>query len=226
MADTFVDAVNQKAQGKNAILPEGIDLVKTFESFKPTSYYDRDNKKKLGTLTVGYGFTKHDIPDLKEGYVMDKARAEQMLPDLLTNKYADTIRSNVKVPLTDNQFSALTSFAYNVGPTNFANSTLLKKLNSGDVKGASDEFLRWNKSGGKTVEGLTRRRQAEKALFQGDTQSLGRILEKQKFNLPATGGTSMFQVPNPNPYPMPEQPEDEGETEQVAQVPAQNFLFT
>jgi len=58
MADSFVDAVNNKATGGNAIVPEAMDLLKTFESFKPTSYYDLDNKKKRGTLTVGYGFTK------------------------------------------------------------------------------------------------------------------------------------------------------------------------
>ena len=211
MADTFVNAVEDKAEGKNTILPEGLDLVKTFEAFKPVSYYDRDNKKKLGTLTVGYGFTKYDIPDLREGYVMDRARAEQMLPDLLTNKYANAVRENVRVPLDDNQFSALTSFAYNVGPTNFANSTLLKKLNAGDIKGAVSEFPKWNKTKGKPVEGLTRRRAAEQALFQGDTQTLGKILERQKFKLPKSKETSMFLEPNPVPYPMPEEPQEQEE---------------
>lgn len=184
MADSFVDAVNNKATGGNAIVPEAMDLVKTFESFKPTSYYDLDNKKKRGTLTVGYGFTKHDIPELREGYSIDKATAEKMLPDLIKNKYASAVKENVKVPLNDQQYSALSSFAYNVGPTNFASSTLLKKLNAGDYQGAANEFKRWNKADGQTLEGLTRRRAAEEALFKGDVMGLGSILEKQKF-----GGT-------------------------------------
>jgi hypothetical protein len=181
MADSFVDAVNNKATGGNAIVPEAMDLLKTFESFKPTSYYDLDNKKKRGTLTVGYGFTKNDIPELREGYSMDKAKAEQMLPDLVKTKYGATVREKVKVPLTDQQYSALSSFAYNVGPTNFSSSTLVKKLNAGDYEGAASEFKKWNKAGGKELEGLSRRRAAEAALFKGDTMELGRILEKQKF---------------------------------------------
>ena len=83
MADSFVDAVNNKATGGNAIVPETMDLLKTFESFRPTSYYDLDNKAKRGTLTVGYGFTKNDIPEIREGYSMDKVTAERMLPDLV-----------------------------------------------------------------------------------------------------------------------------------------------
>ena len=184
MADSFVEAVNNKATGGNAIVPEAMDLLKTFESFKPTSYYDLDNKKKRGTLTVGYGFTKNDIPDLKEGYSMDKTTAERMLPDLVNTKYGATVRDKIKVPLTDQQYSALSSFAYNVGPTNFSSSTLVKKLNAGDYEGAASEFKNWNRAGGKQLEGLSRRRAAEEALFKGDTMELGKILEKQKFGAP------------------------------------------
>jgi lysozyme len=181
MADSFVDAVNSKATGGNAIVPEAMDLLKTFESFKPTSYYDLDNKKKRGTLTVGYGFTKNDIPEIREGYSIDKVTAERMLPDLVKTKYGATVRDKVKVPLTDQQYSALSSFAYNVGPTNFSSSTLVKRLNAGDYEGAASEFKKWNKAGGKELEGLSRRRAAEEALFKGDTMELGKILEKQKF---------------------------------------------
>jgi GH24 family phage-related lysozyme (muramidase) len=181
MADSFVDAVNNKAIGNNTLVQEGLDLVKTFESFRPTSYYDLDDKKKRGTLTVGYGFTKNDIPELREGYSIDKIAAEKMLPDLIKNKYGSAVREKVKVPINDQQYSALASFAYNVGPDNFAKSTLLKKLNAGDYNGAADQFKVWNKAGGGTMEGLVRRRAAEEALFRGDTMELGSILEKQKF---------------------------------------------
>jgi lysozyme len=224
MADTFVDAVNAKAEGKNTISPEGLDLVKTFESFKPNAYYDRGGKK--GTLTVGYGFTKHDIPSLNENFVMDKPAAEKLLPNLITNKYGSVVSGTVKVPLNDQQYSALASLAYNIGPTAFKNSTLVKKLNSGDMEGAAQEFAKWNKAGGKPVEGLTRRRTAEQALFKGDTMGLGKILEKQKFKLPASMKTTMFQTENPNPFPMPDEPQTNEETPQETQPPATNYLFT
>jgi lysozyme len=221
MADSFVDAVNAKAEGKNAISQEGLDLVKTFESFKPNAYYDLGGKK--GTLTVGYGFTKNDIPGLNENFVMDKPAAEKLLPDLITNKYGSVVSDTVKVPLNDQQFSALASLAYNIGPTAFKKSTLVKKLNSGDVAGATEEFARWDKAGGKPVEGLARRRAAEQALFKGDTMGLGKILEKQKFKLPTSTKTTMFQTENPNPFPMPDEPQG---TPQNTQPPAENFLFS
>jgi lysozyme len=224
MADSFVDAVNAKAEGKNTISQEGLDLVKTFESFKPNAYYDRGGKK--GTLTVGYGFTKNDIPSLNENYVMDKPAAEKMLPDLITNKYGSVVSDTVKVPLNDQQFSALASLAYNIGPTAFKKSTLVKKLNSGDIGGATEEFIRWNKAGGKPVEGLTRRRTAEQALFKGDTMGLGKILEKQKFKLPTSMKTTMFETENPNPFPMPDEPQDNQEAPQDTEPPAKNYLFS
>ena len=72
----------------------------------------------------------------------------------------------VKVPLNPNQFGALTSFTYNLGAGNLRSSTLLRKLNAGDYAGAAAEFARWNKAGGKVLKGLTRRRAAERALFE------------------------------------------------------------
>ena len=179
MADTFTDAIESGAGGGPRFSQEGLDLVRTFEGFRPDAYYDLGKNK--GTLTVGYGFTKADIPDLKPGYKIDQRRAEQLLPNLLNRKYGPSIIQNVKVPLSDQQYSALTSFAYNVGPRAFKESTLLKKLNAGDFEGAASEFDRWIFAGGKPVDGLARRRAAEKALFMGDTQNLGRILEFQKF---------------------------------------------
>jgi len=166
---------------------EGLDILRTFEGFRSNAYYDLDNKKKKGKLTVGYGFTDNDIPDLRPGYTIDKGRAEQMLPDLINRKYGPSVLDKVKVPLNDQQYSALTSLVYNIGPTNFGKSTLLKKLNSGDFEGAAEQFKVWNKAGGKTLEGLVKRRGAEEALFKGDIQSLGSILEEQRFGAPKLG---------------------------------------
>ena len=80
----------------------------------------------------------------------------------------------VKVPLNENQHGALVSFTYNLGAGNLGSSTLLRKLNAGDYAGAAAEFPRWNKAGGKELAGLTRRRAAEKALFEKPVSVLAR----------------------------------------------------
>lgn len=182
MADTFTQAVEAGAKGGPRFSPEGLEIVRTFEGFRPKAYYDLGGTK--GKLTVGYGFTNYDIPELKPGYTMDQKKAEELLPNLINRKYGPSVTRNVKVPLTDQQYSALTSLVYNIGPTNFANSTLLKKLNAGDYSGAADEFSRWIYAGGQPATGLVRRRAAEQALFTGDNQRLVNILEGQKFGLP------------------------------------------
>ena len=79
--------------------------------------------------------------------------------------FGDKILQLVKVPLNQNQFDALVSICYNIGMGNFSKSTLLKKINQGDFKGASLEFEKWNKSGGIVLAGLVKRRLKEKALF-------------------------------------------------------------
>ena len=71
----------------------------------------------------------------------------------------------VKVPISQQMFDALVSFAYNVGAANMAASTLVRKLNAGDINGAAAEFDRWVFSGGARLAGLTKRRDAERALF-------------------------------------------------------------
>lgn len=84
------------------------------------------------------------------------------------NVFEDNIReilSAANVSLTDNQFSAITSFCWNVGIDEFKTSTMLKKLASGDVQGAADEFSRWNKSRGKVIPDLVARRDHERSLF-------------------------------------------------------------
>lgn len=80
-------------------------------------------------------------------------------------KFEKTVNESVTVPINQNQFDALVSLTYNIGSGAFKNSTLLKKLNKGDYQGAADQFLVWNKAGGKVMKGLVRRREAERALF-------------------------------------------------------------
>lgn len=136
------------------INPEGVALLKGFEGCKLTAYLC-----PAGVWTIGYGHTG----DVFAGQKITQQEADNLLNkdlavfeqgvDKLTSKY-----------LTENQFSALVCFAYNVGLGNLKSSTLLKKVNLAEPE-ASKEFLRWNKAGGKELAGLTRRRKAEQVLF-------------------------------------------------------------
>lgn len=80
--------------------------------------------------------------------------------------YEQAVRENVRVQLNQNQYDALVSFSYNVGITAFRNSTSLQSLNSGNVADAVAQFKEWNRSGGRVLQGLTNRRNAEIDLFQ------------------------------------------------------------
>ncbi|HCJ7417825.1 TPA: lysozyme [Enterobacter hormaechei subsp. xiangfangensis] len=139
---------------------KGIALIKEFEGCKLTAYQD-----SVGVLTIGYGWTQPvDGKPIRAGMTIKQETAERLLKTGLVSYEGDVSRL-VKVGLTQEQFDALVSFTYNLGARSLSTSTLLRKLNAGDYAGAADEFLRWNKAGGKVLNGLTRRREAERALF-------------------------------------------------------------
>ncbi len=132
-----------------------IDLVKSFEGFRDTAYLC-----PAKVWTIGYGSTK----GVKRGDRITEAAAEQLLLKEL-EAFGAGVRAAVTVPLNDNEYGALTSFAFNVGLGAFRGSTLLRLLNAGNRAGAADQLLRWNRGGGRVLPGLTRRRQAERQLF-------------------------------------------------------------
>lgn len=140
---------------------KNIDIIKEFEGFKSAPYLC-----PAGIPTIGYGSTRY--ADGKEVKLYDRhitlEEADKLLLETL-GQYEQAVHKNVYAPITQNMFDALVSFVYNVGAGNFDKSTLLKKLNKADYHGAADEFLRWNKAGGKVLSGLTRRREAERELF-------------------------------------------------------------
>ncbi|WP_251854197.1 lysozyme [Enterobacter asburiae] len=139
---------------------KGIALIKQFEGSKLTAYQD-----SVGVWTIGYGWTQPvDGKQIRAGMTIKQETAERLLKTGLVSYERDVSRL-VKVGLTQGQFDALVSFTYNLGARSLSTSTLLRKLNAGDYAGAADEFLRWNKAGGKVLNGLTRRREAERALF-------------------------------------------------------------
>ncbi|MCK6950537.1 lysozyme [Enterobacter roggenkampii] len=139
---------------------KGIALIKQFEGCKLTAYQD-----SVGIWTIGYGWTQPvDGKPIRAGMTIKQETAERLLKTGLVSYESDVSRL-VKVGVTQGQFDALVSFTYNLGALSLSTSTLLRKLNAGDYAGAADEFLRWNKAGGKVLNGLTRRREAERALF-------------------------------------------------------------
>lgn len=139
---------------------KGIALIKEFEGCKLTAYQD-----SVGVWTIGYGWTQPvDGKPIRAGMTIKQETAERLLKTGLVSYESDVSRL-VKVGLTQGQFDALVSFTYNLGARSLSTSTLLRKLNAGDYAGAANEFQRWNKAGGKVLTGLTRRREAERALF-------------------------------------------------------------
>jgi lysozyme len=140
----------------------GLDLIKEFEGLHLKPYLCPSK-----IPTIGYGNTYY--PDGKKVTLQDKPiteeKALEMLEYVANKDFGSYILKVVKVPLNQNQFDALVSFAYNVGNGNFNSSTLLRWLNQGNYKEASNQLLKWNKSKGVVLNGLTRRRKAEKALF-------------------------------------------------------------
>ena len=138
----------------------GVSLIKEFEGLRGAAYMDA-----VGVWTIGYGHTAAaGEPHPYAGLIISVAQSEAILKKDLV-KYERAVADAVTVPLNENQFAALVSFTFNLGPGNLRKSTLLKKLNAGDYAGAAEQFKYWNKAGGKVLAGLTRRRAAERDLF-------------------------------------------------------------
>lgn len=141
---------------------KNIDKIKKHEALKLTAYLPT----KDDVWTIGWGHTK----TARQGMVITETQAEDLLRQDLA-WVEDTIKRLVKVPLEQNQFDALASLIFNIGGAAFAKSTVLRKLNEGDYKGAADAFLMWDKQRDKQtgkmnkLRGLTIRRTEERALF-------------------------------------------------------------
>ncbi len=138
----------------------GLQFLKDGEGFRKEAYKDTG-----GVWTIGYGTIKWLGKPVEQGMTITKKEAELALQADLA--WAQTaVNKLVKVPLSQNMFDALVSFVYNIGESAFMKSTLLRKLNARDYKGAAQQFLRWKFDNGKEVKGLLNRRIKEKALFE------------------------------------------------------------
>ena len=140
----------------------GYDLIKSFEGLSLKPY-----KCSAGIATIGYGNTyyENNVKVQMSDAVITKQRAEDLLK-LNADRFAVKVSNIVHKPITQNQFNSLVSFAYNLGSGALASSTLLKlvNINPNDAMIAK-EFLKWNKAGGKPIQGLTNRRIKESAFY-------------------------------------------------------------
>jgi len=141
---------------------EGIDLIKSFEGFSSKPYLC-----PAKIPTIGYGITFY--PDGKKVTMKDASITEEEGVKLLKSmlvKFEQYVDSYCVDTVNQNQFDALVSFCYNLGPSNLKSSTLLKKVNTNPNDPTIEaEFMKWTKAGGKTLKGLVRRREAESKLY-------------------------------------------------------------
>lgn len=140
---------------------EGIDLIKKYEGLKLAAYLCPAN-----VWTVGYGTTRYPNGQrVKQGDKCTQAQAEEYLKhDLI--QFELSVDALCRDDINSNQFSALVSFAYNLGATNLRNSTLLRKVNANlSDPTIKAEFLKWNRANGRVLRGLTLRREDEAKLY-------------------------------------------------------------
>ncbi|MDB4725928.1 lysozyme [bacterium] len=157
------DQLIEKHSWDGHINEAGLSIIKTFEGFSEAPYLC-----PAGIPTIGYGSTwdqegnrvTMEHPNITES-------GGQRLLDREVRHTELAVNSLILVALNENQFSALCSFTYNLGSGNLQSSTLRAKLNRGDYEGASAEFPKWRRAGGRILKGLVRRRAIERELFDG-----------------------------------------------------------
>ncbi len=140
---------------------QGKSLIKKFEGCELKAYQCSAN-----VWTIGYGHTQ----GIKEGDSCTQEDADRMLAEDL-EEFEGYVQEAVKVPLEQHEFDALVAWTYNLGPSNLRSSTMLKRLNDSQFDQVPSEMQRWNKAGGKVLDGLIRRREAESLLFTNEDWS-------------------------------------------------------
>ena len=146
----------------------GIDaLLKPFEGCKLTAY-----RCPANICTIGYGHTSAaGAPVVTDGMIISQQQSEDILRRDLV-KYETYVNDMVQHPMNQHQFDVLVDFVYNEGPKNLKTSTMLKKINAGQLEAVPAELMKFTKGGGKTLPGLVRRRQAEGAWWMAGTPAV------------------------------------------------------
>lgn len=141
------------------ITNQGLELIKSFESFSPIIY-----TCPAGYQTIGYGHVVLENEREKFARGINQAQALNLLEADVASASKSVLRL-INVPLTDGQFDALVSFTFNLGGGALQRSTLRRKINRYEHEEAADEFLKWVWANGKKLGGLIRRRAAERSLY-------------------------------------------------------------
>ena len=172
---------------------DGIALIKKWEGCRLTAYPDPGTGGD--PWTIGYGHTSAaGEPKVVRGLKITQQEADDILVRDLAKYEAAVDRALTRSP-TQPQFDACVSLCYNIGQGAFAGSTVVRKFNAGDIGGAADAFLLWNKAGGKVMQGLVNRREAERLHFL-----------KASASAPAQPVAPVEPSPAPSPPPTPESP--------------------
>lgn len=162
--------IDRRRAADRVISTAGVDLIARFEGFRGFAYNDA-----AGHATVGFGRLLHFGPvnandrmifGTKTKPKLTRREGLKLLRSDIRKKAANHVRRLVKVPVSQNEFDALVSLTFNIGPSAFASSTVLRQLNLNHRRRAGAAFLLFNKAGGKVLLGLSRRRRAERKLFR------------------------------------------------------------
>ncbi len=157
---TVADMLGIATDNRMQVSTAGINLICSFEGKRLIAYDDG-----VGVWTIGFGTTIYPNGiKVKRGDTCTTEQAKAYMAHDL-KKFESAVNSAVTMLINQNQFDALVSLAYNIGTGAFKESTLLKKLNAKDYKGAAAQFDVWNKGGGKVMQGLVNRRAVERKLF-------------------------------------------------------------
>lgn len=171
----------------------GLALVREFEGNKPKAYLD-----PVGIITVGVGHVVLPKDHIKLGQVISNERVDSLLRDDLAQA-EQGVENALAEDVTDNQFAACVSLAFNIGVSGFRKSSIAKFINAGDVILAADRFLLYNRAKGKTLAGLTRRRKAERALYlteDEDGAELAPVAEPAETTTEKVITTTTTETPN------------------------------
>jgi lysozyme len=158
------------------ISASGLELIKAFEScLQPTHGGFRTYIDPVGVATIGWGHTNHHPPRIDRKTVWSQQQCDEAL-DRDLDIFEQQVNRLATVPLEQHEFDALVSWAYNTGGPKHA--TLWKRLNDGKKKLVPNELAKWNKGGGRTLRGLTRRRLAESLMFSGDVEAALKVAHR------------------------------------------------
>lgn len=148
------------APPSSGALDVALRLIKRWEGCKLTAYPDPGTGGE--PYTIGWGSTG---PGITKGTVWTQQQADDRLAADV-RRFMSAVEAVLTRPATANQLGAMTSLAYNIGSSAFASSTLVRKFNAGDISGAAAEFDRWNRAGGRVMQGLVNRRADERKVFE------------------------------------------------------------